>query len=182
MVECWTVEYSTWEGRRRCPFWCARKGKKRILTNCADTARLVGRSRCCQSPITQRLVQSSLANLLKSREMCLWNISIQEDSAHTCDPPDVEETTSFPSEEDDVIRKWLGHPQNSTLAKMISDAGGSDEISIVRLDTRVRCASGCLGLGSGVLRQFQGPDSSMILCWLMCISEITRAARCWCSR
>ena len=37
-----------------------------------------------------------------------------------------------------------------------------------RLGTRVRCASGRLGLVSVVLCQFQGPDSSMILCWLMC--------------
>ena len=64
------------------------------------------------------------------------NISSQQDSLRTCDPPDVEEATAFPSEEDDAIREWrqefpeqtrsaisrihtnLGHPQNSTLAKM----------------------------------------------------------------
>ena len=82
-----------------------------------------------------------------SHEVCLWNVSIQDDSAHSCDPPDVEEATAFPSEEDDAIREWRqeefpeqtrraisrihinpGHPQNSTLAKMISDAGGSGEI------------------------------------------------------
>ena len=45
------------------PFLCAREGKKRILTNCVDTDRLVGRSRCCKSLVSQRLVQSSLANL-----------------------------------------------------------------------------------------------------------------------
>ena len=32
------------------PFLCIRERKKRFLTNCADTARLIGRSRCCQSP------------------------------------------------------------------------------------------------------------------------------------
>ena len=52
------------------PSLCAREGKKRILTTCADTARLVGRSRCCQSPISQRLVQSSLTNLFVSHEVC----------------------------------------------------------------------------------------------------------------
>ena len=40
------------------PFLCAREGKKGILTNCVDTARLVGRSRCCKSLVSQRLVQS----------------------------------------------------------------------------------------------------------------------------
>ena len=44
------------------PFLCARERKKRILTHCVDTARLVGRSRCCKSLMSQRLVQSSLAN------------------------------------------------------------------------------------------------------------------------
>ena len=28
----------------------------------------------------------------------------------------------------------------------------------------------------------KGPDSSMILCWLMCISGITWDVRCWCTR
>ena len=42
------------------PLLCAREGKKGILTNCADTARLVGRSRCCKSVMSRRLVQSSL--------------------------------------------------------------------------------------------------------------------------
>ena len=31
------------------PFLCAREGRKGILANCADTARLVGRLRCCNS-------------------------------------------------------------------------------------------------------------------------------------
>ena len=39
------------------PFLFPLDGKKGFLTNCAETARLVGRSRCCQSPISQRLVQ-----------------------------------------------------------------------------------------------------------------------------
>ena len=74
---------------------------------------------------------------------------------HRCDPPDVEEATAFPSEEDDAIREeWeqefpeqtrraisrihtnLGHPQNSTLAKSISDAGASEEM--------IKCGTQCL--------------------------------------
>ena len=69
------------------PFLCAREGKKGILTNCADTAR-VGRSRCCKSLVSRRLVQSSLANLFVSREVCLWKVSIQEDSVCSCNPLD----------------------------------------------------------------------------------------------
>ena len=34
-------------------FLCAREERKGILTNCVDTARLVGRCRCCKSPISQ---------------------------------------------------------------------------------------------------------------------------------
>ena len=41
------------------------------------------------------------------------------------------------------IHTNLGHPQNSTLAKMISDAGGSEEMINVQLGTRVLCASEC---------------------------------------
>ena len=90
--------------------------------------------------MSQRLVQSSLANLFVSHEVCLWNVSIQEDSVLNCHPVDDEETTAFPSEDDESMREWrqevpaiirihtnLGHSQNSTLAKMISDAGGSDK-------------------------------------------------------
>ena len=55
---------------------CARDGKKGILTNCA-TARLVGRSRCGKSLMSRHLVQSSLANLPVSHEVCLWNVSLQ---------------------------------------------------------------------------------------------------------
>ena len=83
-------------------------------------------------------------------------MSIQEVSVHSCDPPDVEEATAFPSEEDDTIREWkqefpkqtrrairqihsnLGHPQNSTLTKMISDAGGSEEL--IKCATRYPCS------------------------------------------
>ena len=78
------------------PFLCAREGKKGILTNCADAARLVGRSRCCKSLVSQRLVQSSPANLFVSHEVCLWNVSVQEDSVRSCDPLDEEEATAFP--------------------------------------------------------------------------------------
>ena len=87
-------------------------------------------------------------------------------------PPDVEEATVFPSEEDSAIREWrqefpeqkrraisrihtnLGHSQNSTPAKMISDAGGSEEM--IKCATRYPflCANECLGLDSGVLCQF----------------------------
>ena len=77
-------------------FLCARDGKKGILTNCVDTACLVGRSRCCKSLVSQRLVQSSLANLFVSHEVCLWNVSIQEDSVRSCNPLDEEEATAFP--------------------------------------------------------------------------------------
>ena len=126
-----------------CTFSCALV-KERILTNCADTTRLVGRSRCCKSLVSRRLVQSSLPNLFVSHEVCLWKVSIEEDSVHSCNPLDDEETTAFPSEEDESMREWrrefpektrraiirnhtnLGHPQNATLAKMISDAGGSE--------------------------------------------------------
>ena len=51
------------------PLLCAREGKKGILTNCVDTARSVGRSRCCKSLMSRRLVQSSLANLFVSRKI-----------------------------------------------------------------------------------------------------------------
>ena len=51
-------------------------------------------------------MQSSLVKVFAAHEVCLWNISIQEDSVPNCDPPDVEEATVFPSEEDDAIREW----------------------------------------------------------------------------
>ena len=91
-----------------------------------------------------------------SHEVCLWNVAIQEDSLHSCDPLDVEEATAFPSEEDEAMREWrqemseqmrravsrmytnLGHPQNSTLAEMISDAGGSEEM--IKCATRYPCS------------------------------------------
>ena len=82
------------------PFLCACEGTKGILTNCVDMARLVGRSRCCKSLVSQRLVQSSLANLFVSHEVCLWNFSIQEDSVHSCDLLGDEEATALPSKED----------------------------------------------------------------------------------
>ena len=53
------------------PFLCAREGKKGIMTNCVDTARLFGRSRCCKSVVSQRLVQSSLANLCVCPMWCV---------------------------------------------------------------------------------------------------------------
>ena len=98
------------------PFLCARERKTGILTNCVDTARLVDRSRCCKSLVSQRLVQSSLANLFVSHEVCLWNVSIQEDSVRSCHPL----------------------PQNSTLVKMISDAGGGEEM--IKCATRYPCS------------------------------------------
>ena len=84
---------------------CAREGKKGIRTNCADTARLVGRSRCCKSFMSQLLVQSSLTNLFVSHEVCLWNDSNQENLVHSCNLLD-EETTVFPSEEHESMREW----------------------------------------------------------------------------
>ena len=134
----------------------ARERKRGILTNCVDTARLVGRSRCCKSLMSQRLVQSSLANMFVSHEVCLWNVSIQKDSVCSGCPVDDEEATAFPSEADEAMREWrqafpeqtrraiirihtnLGHPQNSTLAKMISDAGGSEEM--IKCATRYPCS------------------------------------------
>ena len=102
----------------------------------------------------------------------------------TFDPPEVEDTTVFPSEEDDAIREWkqefteqmrraitrihtnLGHPQNSTLAKMISDAGGSEKT--------VKCATWYPCPVCKRMSGYRGPDSSMTHGWLMCIFGITR--------
>ena len=107
--------------------------------------------------MSQHLVQASLANLFVSHEACLWNVSIQEDSVQSCDPLDDEEATAFPSEEDEAMREWtqefleqtrraiirihtnLGHPQNSTIAKMTTDAGGSEEM--VKCATRYPCST-----------------------------------------
>ena len=101
-------------------------------------------------------MQSALAKLFVSHEVCLWNVSIQEDSVHSCDPLDDEEATAFPSEEDEAMREWrqefpeqlrhvivrihtnLGHPQILTLKKMISDAGGSEEV--IKCATRYPCS------------------------------------------
>ena len=44
----------------------------------------------------------------------------------------------------------------------------------MRIGIRVQNASECLGLVSDVLCQFLEPDSSMTLCWPMCISGITK--------
>ena len=88
------------------PFLFARERKRSILTNCVDTARLIGRSRCCKSLMSQRLVQSSLANMFVAHEVYLWNVSIQEDSVDSCSPLDDEEATSFPSEADEAMREW----------------------------------------------------------------------------
>ena len=138
------------------PFLFAREKKRGILTKCVDTARLIGRSRCCMSLISQRLVQSSLANMFVSHEVYLWNVSIQEDSVCSCYLIDDQEATAFPSEADEAMREWrqefpeqmrraiirihtnLGHLQNSTLAKMISDAGGSEEM--IKCATRYPCS------------------------------------------
>ena len=64
------------------PFLCAREGKKGIQTNCVDTARLVGRSRCCKSLVSQRLVQSSLANLFVSHEVSVERFNSGRLDAH----------------------------------------------------------------------------------------------------
>ena len=48
----WPIQSVLKEG----PNLCAQEGKKGILTNCVDTAGLVGRSRCCKSLVLQRLV------------------------------------------------------------------------------------------------------------------------------
>ena len=93
---------------------------------------------------------------LVSHEVCLWNVSIQEDLVCSCNPIDDEEATASPSEEDETMREWrrefpeqlrrvivrihtnLGHPQNPTLAKMISDAGGSEKT--IKCATRYPCS------------------------------------------
>ena len=152
MLTTWPIQSVISEA----PFLLARERSRGILTNCVDTARLVGRSRCGKSLTSQRVVQSSLANLFVSPEVCLWSASVQEDSVDSCDSSDPDRGTAFPLEEDDVIREWrqefpeqtkraiirihtnLGHPQNSTLAKMISDAGGSEEM--IKCATRYPCS------------------------------------------
>ena len=124
-------------------------------------------------------------------------MSVQEDPVYSRDPSDVNEVaTAFPSEDDAIgndknpeqtrraiirIHTNLGHPQNSTLAQMISDAVGSDEM--------IKCAtrypwSVCRRVSpvSVVLSQFRELDSSMIPCWPMCISGITKVVRCLCTR
>ena len=122
-----------------------------------ESARLVGRSRCCKPLVSRRLWCSPLfANLFVSHEVYLWNVSIQEDSVHSCDPLDDEEATAFSSEEDEAMREGrqefleqtrrtiirihtnFGHPRMSTLAKMIADAGGSEEM--VKCATRYPCS------------------------------------------
>ena len=80
LEESWNV-LTTWRVQSvltEAPFLCARVVKKGILTKCADTARLVGRSRCCQSSISQRSVQSSIANLFVLHEVCLWSIQFKK--------------------------------------------------------------------------------------------------------
>ena len=116
-------------------------------------------------------------------------------------PLDDEEATTFPSEEDEAMREWrqefpeqlrraigrihtnLGHPQNSTLAKMISDAGGNEDM--IKCATRYPCFV-CKRMSRPRLRRpcvsFQEPDSSMTLCWLMCITGITKAVKFRCTQ
>ena len=68
----------------------------------------------------------------------------------SCDPLDDKEATAFPSEEDEAMREWrqefleqtrrtiirihtiIGHPQNSKLAKMITDAGSEEMIKCAK--------------------------------------------------
>ena len=127
------------------------------------------------TPLVWLVGPSLLASWLVSREVCQWNISSQQESVHTCDPPDVEEATAFPSQEDDAIREWRQELPQQTRTCNQSDShqpwspsefdarkdesldfGGSEENDQnERLGTRVRCASGRLGLVSVVLRQFQ---------------------------
>ena len=70
----------------------------------------------------------------------------------------------------------FGHPQKSTLAKMITDAGESEEM--VKCATRYPCS---------LCKPDSSPASCVsrknpTLCWLMCISGITKPVRCWCTR
>ena len=106
----WNV-LTTWPSQsviNEAPFLCAREGKKGILTNCADTARLVGRSRCCKSLVSRRLVQSSLANLsvcVPMRCIC-GTFQFRKTRCDSCDRLDDEEATAFPSDEDEAMREW----------------------------------------------------------------------------
>ena len=135
------------------------------------------------------------SHLSLSHEVCLWSVSVQEDSVDSCDPPDVEEATAFPSEEDDEIHEWrqefpeqprraisgihtnLGHPQNSTLATMISDAGGSEEI--IKSATRYPCSVHKRMSRPRLRRPVSVPRTRQFndTHWLMCVSGITRAVR-----
>ena len=151
--------------------------------------------------MSRRLVHSSLANLFVAHEVCLWNVSTQKDSVRSCDPLDDEVTTAFPSEEDEATREWrqkfpvqlkraiirihtnLGHPQNSTLAKMITDAAGSEEM--IKCATRYPC-SVCKRMSQPCHRRpVSVPRTRQFNDTLLAdvhISGITKAVKFWCSR
>ena len=120
---------------------------------------------------------------------------MQEDSVHSCRPLDDEETTAFPSEEDDSMREWrqefpeqtrraiirihtnLGHPQNSTLAKMISDAGGSEEM--IKCATRYPCPV-CKRMSRPRLRRpVSVPRTRQFNDTLL--ADVHFWTRCWCT-
>ena len=139
------------------PFLCAREGKTGIQTNCVDTARLFGRSRCCKSLASQRLVQflTSQTCLCPMRCVCgtfqfrkirctvvilsmmKRRLPFRQKRTNRC----VSGDKKFPEKMRRAIIRIhtnLSHPQNSTHAKMISDAGGSEEK--INCATRYPCS------------------------------------------
>ena len=82
------------------PFLCAREGNKGILTNCADTSRVVA--------------SLPFLNVWCSPQSSVEHFN-QEDSAHSCDPSDVEEAPSFPSEAYDALREWRQEVPEQTI-------------------------------------------------------------------
>ena len=76
------------------PFLCARERTKGIVTNCADTARLVGRSHCCRFPISRRSMEPSLANLFVSHDVLLRRVSLRE-NLDSCDQSNLTSESLF---------------------------------------------------------------------------------------
>ena len=128
------------------PFLCAREGKKGILTNCADTS--IGWS---VSLLQVSRVSTSGAALTCKPVLCPMRcvsgtFQVRKTRCTVAILSTMKRLQPFPSEEDEATREWrqefpdqarraisrihtnVGHPQNSTLAKMISDAGSEEMI------------------------------------------------------
>ena len=139
------------------PFLFAREKKRGILTNCVDTARLIGRSRCCKSLSCLNVWCSRHSRTWLSPMRCIcgtfqfkktqWTIvtlstmkrrqPFRQKRTKRCVSGDKNflskrDVQSFESTPTLVIAK------NSTLAKMISDAGGSEEM--IKCATRYPCS------------------------------------------